>query len=151
MGEIATSFQQRLKHDLFRQFLRWRLAYEDEIRQPHFAEFLWIFDRQIVRKEWICRRCTNRRERMCIYGRQQGFQCLAYWWWQQPATPSQKILVQEIPLVNCWLQYLPHIQLLGIFYIRQFSLATVGDFSKVGLRTRLLQIQNVIDNEEDFL
>lgn len=126
--------------DLFRAFLRVKMAYEDEVRQPHFSEFLWIFDRQIVPKGWVCRRCIFRLERQCTRGRQQGFQCLAYWWWHQEWLSTEKEALACIPLNDSYLQYLTHMQLLGVFYMQYLDLSTVTDFSKVGLRTRLMQI-----------
>ena len=134
---------------LFRQYLRFQMAYENEIREPHFTEFLWIFDHQIVRKEWWCRRCIGRRERQCTKGRQQGFQCLAYWRWhhysrvEDTDTEAQWMAevarLQTIPLTHALLQDLDHMQLFGVFYLQQRNLATMDSFAKVSLRTRLIQ------------
>lgn len=149
---ISQKLRQILKEGLFRSFLRVRLTFEEECRQPHFSEFIWVFDTDAQfwhfrnKGKWVCQGPCYK-GRMCVYGPQQGYACLAYWRWHIGALCAQTRMLATIPLEDVFLQYLTHMQLLGIFYVRQFSLRTVADFSKVGLRSRLLAIAEAQKNE----
>ena len=119
----------------------------EEVRQPIFAEFLWVFDYVTVSKAWCCRRCVFGRERRCLRGLRQGLQCVAYWHWRQVSNTEQLTMLQALPLMADALQPLSHMELLGIFYASEFTLDTVADFSKQGLRSRLVDIAAYFEEE----
>ncbi len=119
----------------------------EEVRQPIFADFLWVFDCVTVPKRFWCRRCVFGRERQCLQGLRQGLQCVTYWHWTQDRNTEHLTMLQLVPLTVEGLLPLSHLELLGIFYASGFNLDTVADFSKVGLRTRLTYIASYCEED----
>jgi len=125
--------------------IRRRLAAVADTLQTHFVHLLWVFRQQRLPKTVLCRRCVTHEERRCVYGRQHGFQCIAYWWTHSIITDERRAFLMEMPLEEASLQTLTTIELLALFPLRQYTLATVVDFSRAGLRSRLLESAAALD------
>lgn len=155
MAEIISPWQQRQKDlkefmttGLQKSFAYIRVAVDDETRPMLFPEVLWIFQELYDQRSkplqglW-CRECV--RLKRCIKSERQGFICAAYFLWSDVRithvlnTEERRTLLQTLPLVWENLAPLLHVELLGIFYLQQWSLYTTMDFSKVGLRKKLLE------------
>jgi len=90
-----------------------------------------------------CRTCF--RFHRCSFGKQQMFQCFAYWLWDQtvstnPIRSEREAYFLTLPLTEDSLKTLSVADLLGIYFYRRYSLRTVINLSPQGLRERLLEI-----------
>jgi hypothetical protein len=60
-------------------------------------------------------------------------------------TEERRTVLCTMPVEEAALQTLTTIELLGLFPLRQYTLATVVDFSRAGLRSRLLASAAALD------
>lgn len=134
--EIAKLFD-KTKENPYRALCYLRDAYLNEFRQPKFYEFIHAFYGRNIRS-YHCQLCV--RQRACFHGVRHGYQCITYYRWHMGMDEEAhqlKACVQQ-GITEEYLLTLTHIQLLGILYFSGLTLETVVDFSKVGLRSRIL-------------
>lgn len=131
----------RLRHRRFRALMKHP---DPELRPIRFPELEYVFYDKDLRKihRLACRVCL--RFQRCIQGPQQQFRCFAYWLWSEASTQPDRLqklhALKELPLSPDALASLSPEELLGLFVIHRGNLGTVVDFSRQGLRQRLVQI-----------
>ena len=136
---------------------RVRVRLDEEIRQPIFMDFIWVFDTLYDQRSrpleglW-CKGCH--RFKRCTKGMRQACQCFAYFLWsdarmQSPMnTDTQREVLQHLPLDTLHLNPLMTYELLGVFFFHGISLLTLVDLSKVSLRSRIMESQ---ENNSPYL
>lgn len=140
-------FADRMPHDI----LLLRLRILAEYHPIFLSEFLWAFEMQRL-TEYMCHFCL--RDRFCRKGPQQGLTCAASFAWGPSKPLTEKNTDQRaaelltLPLTDAALVHLSACDLLGIFYLRRYTLLTLLDVSKFGLRCRLLTI---VENNNPYV
>lgn len=123
-----------------------RMFYYEDIRQAFFFEFENFLNLQTRgRRDFYCTHCV--RLRYCPRGMAQFLACVAHFKYANADEETQKFY-QEYPIIDKELAKLDREQLLGVFYFQKYNLRTVVDFSRRGLRLRLLEI---VENNSPYL
>lgn len=120
------------------------LPLEDEpLLFPALEEVL--YDKDITRKTGLrCRTCLKFAR--CTLGPQQMLQCFAHFLWHphvstNPCVREEAGVLATSPLTEDMITTLSAQELLGVYYTRHFSLWTLVDITRRGLRARLRLIE----------